>query len=132
VKPPKQSPRGSHHDEPAAERIRLAKAKGLELALRVELMEGLSGDEQTAAAVALAEDFAALITEFPDVYPQPPIPLEELGGHARELREADEAARQAVAVQEDASRRVEEARRQFDAAAEQIVHAHEKSEEPKN
>ena len=132
MKTPKQFPRGGHDDQAAAERIRLAKAKGLELARRVDLMDGLSGDEQTAVALALAEDFAALMTEYPDVYPQPPIPLEELGVHARELREADEVARQAVAAQEEASRRVEEAGRRLDLAAEQIVLAHEKSSEPKN
>jgi hypothetical protein len=48
------------------------------------------------------------------------------------LCEADEAARQAIAEHEAASRQTEEARGRLDSAAEQIAREHETSREPKN
>jgi hypothetical protein len=96
----------------AAERIHIAKAEGRTLARRMQSMDRLDADQ----VAALADDFAALFLKYPDVYPEPPVSVEMLRKHVEELRQADVLAKQAEAEDREASRKLDEARRTFEAA----------------
>ena len=69
-------------------RIRIALAKAKELARRAKELETcLSVEHKVALSAGLADDYAALMAEYPDVFPAPVTPG-QVRGHAEELREA--------------------------------------------
>jgi hypothetical protein len=88
-----------------AKRIHVAKEKGRKLVLRMKSLGQLSCDE----VVVLADDLAAMLAEYPDVYPKPPVSVELLRRYAQELKEADELARQAADEHKEVSRKLDDA-----------------------
>ena len=105
-------------------RIRIALAKAKELARREKDLETcLLVEHKVALSAALVEDYAALIAEYPDVVPAPPIPLDQVRAHARELREA-----QAAVEREEAE--TEEARRKLGVALHELTRAPERPQKP--
>jgi hypothetical protein len=90
-----------------ANRIRIAKEKGAALVRRLEDMEKLSADE----VVELAESLEALLVEYPDVYRDPPVPLELLREHVEGLRQAEAEVRKEQAEEDAVSRKLAETRR---------------------
>ena len=101
-------------------RIRAALAKAKDITRRQKDLETcLVEEHKVALAAALAEDYAALLSEYPDVFPTPPVQLEQIRAHARELREA-QAAVDAEEVEN------EETRRQRGAALNDLTRAPEK------
>jgi hypothetical protein len=74
-------------------RLRVALAKGQVLAGRAKELENcLSMDEQVALSAALADDYAALFEEYPDVFPAPPKSPVEVREGAKALLVAHSAA----------------------------------------
>ena len=70
-------------------RIRIALAKAKELVRRQKDLDTcLSVEHAVALAAALAEDYAELMAEYPDVFPAPPVAPDDVRAHAEELREA--------------------------------------------
>ena len=89
-------------------RIRTALAKAKDITRRQKDLETcLVEAHKVALAAALAEDYATLLSEYPDVFPTPPVQLEQIRAHARELREAQAA----VEAEEAESRGQAQARR---------------------
>jgi hypothetical protein len=101
----------------AAERIHIAKAEGRTLARRMNALDQLDADQ----VAALADDFAELFVKYPDVYPKPPVSVEMLRKHVEELRVAERVAQQALAEEKEATRKLNEARRTFDAAMSEMM-----------
>jgi|HubBroStandDraft_6_1064221.scaffolds.fasta_scaffold986702_2 hypothetical protein len=93
-------------DEKAAKaRIRIALQKGKELARRAKDLDTCVAVElKVALAAALADDYAALFEEYPDVFPAPPKSPDQVRAGAKELREAQTAAEQAEVESEEATR----------------------------
>jgi hypothetical protein len=90
--------------KPSNARIRTARAKAKDITRRQKDLDTcLSKAHQVALAAALADDYAALLTEYPDVFPTPPIAVEQIRAHAQELREA-QAAVEAEEEAEEAKR----------------------------
>jgi hypothetical protein len=88
-------------------RIRVALGKAKELARREKDLETcLSVEHKVALAAALADDYAALMAEYPDVFPAPPVAPGELRAQAEELREAQAAAERAEEASEEATRKL--------------------------
>jgi hypothetical protein len=88
-------------------RIKIALAKGKELARRAKDIETcLSVEHKVALAAALADDYAALFEEYPDVFPAPPRSPEQVRAGARGLREAQAAAEEAEAEALEATRKL--------------------------
>jgi hypothetical protein len=86
-------------------RIRIALAKGQELARRSKDLETcLSVEHKVALSAALADDYAALLEEYPDVFPAPPKSPEQVRAGASELRKAQAEAEAAAAESEATSR----------------------------
>jgi hypothetical protein len=105
-------------------RVRIALAKAKELARREKDLETcLSVEHKVAVSAALMEDCAALMAEYPDVFPNPPTPLDEVRAHAKELREA-----QAALEREEAES--EEATRKLDVALHELTRSPEKPQKP--
>lgn len=119
----------SPHDKGAASRshrIRIAKKMGQALVRRMSARADLSPDQ----LLVLADEFEALFTTYPDVYPNPPVSVERLRAHAQELREADALARQAEAEGAEATRKLEAARLAYGAALNEIGAPGAKPEKP--
>ena len=105
-------------------RIRTALAKAKDITRRQKDLETcLLEAHKVALAAALTEDYAALLGEYPDVFPTPPVQLEQIRAHARELREA-QAAVDAEEVEN------EETRRQLGAALNDLTRAPRKPAKP--
>ena len=62
-----------------------------------------------------------MFTTYPDVYPNPPVSVEQLRANAQQLREADEAARKAEAVAVAAEEKLEESKRAYAAAINEFM-----------
>jgi hypothetical protein len=91
----------------AKARVRLAMAKGKELARRAKDIETCRAVEhRVALAAALADDYAALFEEYPDVFPSPPRSPEQVRAGAKGLREAQVAAEEAEAEAREATRKL--------------------------
>ncbi len=116
----------------ARERFRAAIDAGLRLGRRIEEIENIvaSGDHKAMMMEQLANDWLALLAEYPDVFPDPPISIETLRLHAEELRRASEEARQAEAAHAEASARVAEAERVMNKAINEIAAPPRKPEKP--
>jgi hypothetical protein len=109
-----------------SDRVRIAKEKGRALALRAERADSMT----VAGQIALAQEFAALVREYPDVYPEPPVSAEEVERTAQELKEADEVALAAEAEAERAEQAAETARRAYHVAVNEIARGPRKPEKP--
>jgi hypothetical protein len=96
----------SRQSKAAKDRIRTALAKGRELGRRMEdLDKCLSPDLRAALAAALAEEYAKLLEEYPDVFPAPPRSPEVMRADAADLREAQAAAEEAEQESHEAQRK---------------------------
>jgi hypothetical protein len=105
-------------------RIRLALAKAKELARRQKDIDTcLSIELKVALAAGLADDYAALLAEYPDIFPAPPVPVDQVRAHAEELREAQ------AAVEREAQEG-EEARRKLGVARGELTRSPEKPQKP--
>jgi hypothetical protein len=115
-----------------AKRIQLAKETGLRLCRRLEEIDGLaiSNDHKAMMIEQLADEFLTLITEYPDVYPEPPVSPEVLRAHAQALKDASDKARQAEADYQVAHAEAEEARRVFDKTINEIASPRREPEKP--
>ncbi len=91
-------------EKAAATRIRVAKERGAALVRRMNAMAEVS----TEPLLALVDAFAALYKEYPDVYANPPVPLETLRQHAEELRVAEEAVKRDQAAEAAATKALDE------------------------
>ncbi len=99
----------------------------MDLVRRLERLDELSVDE----VIALADALEALLVEYPDVYKEPPVPIEMLREHIDSLRQAEDEVRQAEAEQKEASQKLAEAHTQLDAAVErELGRSREKGEKP--
>jgi hypothetical protein len=106
----------SRQSKGAQGRIRIAHAKGRELGRRMQdLDKCLSPDLHVALAAALAEDYAKLLEEYPDVFPAPPRPPEVMRAEAADLREAQAAAEEAEQESQEAKRKLSAARSELTA-----------------
>ncbi len=76
-------------DNPTPARTRVALEKGRALVRRIDHLDTMTAGE----VAALADDFAALLAEHPDVFPEPPVRLEVLRARVAELRAAEERVR---------------------------------------
>jgi hypothetical protein len=95
----------SRTKKPSEERLRIALAKGKELARRsLDIDKCLNTEQKVALCVALTSDYAALFEEYPDVFQTPPKSPEELRREAKELAESQEATERDEAEAEEASR----------------------------
>jgi hypothetical protein len=112
-------------DENAAKtRIRIALEKGKELARRAKDLDTCVAVElKVALAAALADDYAALFEEYPDVFPAPPKSPEQVRRGAKQLREAQIAAEQAEVESQEATR-------QLRAKVNELTRAPKKPEKP--
>jgi hypothetical protein len=90
--------------EASKARVRIALAKAKELARREKDIETcLSVEHRVALSAALVEDYAALMAEYPDVFPAPSIPLDQVRAHAKELRAAQAAVEREEAESAEAT-----------------------------
>jgi len=102
-------------------RIRTALAKAKDITRRQKDLETcLVEAHKVALAAALAEDYATLLSEYPDVFPTPPVQLEQIRAHARELREAQAAVEAEEAESEEARRKLGVARNELTRSPEKI------------
>ncbi len=105
-------------------RIRIALAKAKELARRAKELETcLSVEHKVALSAGLADDYAALMAEYPDVFPAPPVTPGQVRGHAEELREA-----QATVEREEGE--CAEATRKLDVALNELTRLPAKPQKP--
>jgi hypothetical protein len=113
-------------------RFRAAIDAGLRLGRRIEEIETVvaSGDHKAMMMEQLADDWVALLAEYPDVFPNPPISIETLRAHAEELKRASEEARKAEAAHVEASARVAEAERAMNKTINEIAAPRRKPEKP--
>ena len=96
----------SHPAKPSKARRRIAIAKARDIARRQKDLDTcLVKEHEVALAAAIAEEYAALLTEYPDVFPNPPVSAEQVRAHAQELREAQAAHEEALAEEEAATRK---------------------------
>jgi hypothetical protein len=96
----------SHPAQPSKARRRFALAKAKDITRRQQDLDTcLVKEHQVALAAALAEEYAELLTEYPDVFPDPPVSAERMRAHAQELREAQAAHEEALAEEESATRK---------------------------
>jgi uncharacterized protein (DUF1800 family) len=107
-KKPKSKKARKAATQPSSERFRVAMAKAKDIVRRQsDLDTCLDDDMKTILTIALAKDYAALFTEYPDVFPAPPISAQKMFAEAGELAlaqaavererdEAEEAAKQEV------------------------------------
>lgn len=108
----------------AKARFRTALAKAKDITRRhKDLDTCLSKAHQVALAAALAEDYAALLAEYPDVFPTPPIAVDQMRARAQGLREA-----QAAVEAEEAE--ADEAKTKAAVALSYIFRVPQKPEEP--
>ena len=111
--------RSPHHK--TAERRSEALARALALSRRIARLEAEKLDtpeEMTDRADELsdaADQLVAVFTEYPDVFPDPPIAPEQLRRHVAELREANARVRKEEAEAADLARRKADAERKLDA-----------------
>jgi hypothetical protein len=86
----------------------------------------LTSEEEpsTDGADALAEaseQLAALFVEYPDVFPDPPVSVEKLRAHARELKTSNAVVRRADTDAADVARELDDANRSLDGALNEIA-----------
>jgi hypothetical protein len=122
--------------QPAAERRRFAIEKGLALTrklVRLSESEDTTPADKTDRAdeiVEVSEQLAALFAEYPDVYPNPPVPVDTLRDHTRALKESNAIARRDEEALAEGSHKLEEAKRRLDVTLNEIARAPHKPGKP--